>query len=391
MNILPFRDLPKGAKRLIAYYSITVPGVVGFVIFNAYLFLLGYSPLYVGSIISGASIITALIIPVLGYLSDRKVNAKYYVMTTESLIGVSFLLYGFAQNAWWIFLGRVIFSAAMLFSFTSSIYEKELYPEEHLDDAYVWHWLIPSFAGIATYAAAFIYFSLFTSVEAVRIYYIIFGLMAPFYVLYVYLFLPDLPTYRKREKAKIKRELWLLISVFVLANLTLYFMYGISLDNILINHFGTGIAIVVLLALIDSSFQFASSIAKGNIPRRYFPKIPYLAMGGIGVIAMALFLAHMLAFESILLFILFYAFLAPLWPLWHMSFKPILVENVPKEYRGTVFSGAQSVLRIINIPMAFVVGSVITLFGSFAPLLVSSVLAFITIATLKMVGKGFSP
>jgi len=388
VKIAPFNSLPKGARRLIIYYAIAQPGIIGFVIFNAYLFLLGYSPLYVGSIISGASLITALIMPLLGYLSDRRINAKYYVMTVEALIGVSFLLYGFAQNAWWIFLGRVVFSAAMLFSFTSSVYEKELYPEEHLEDAYIWHWLIPSSAGIVTYAAAFIYFSLFASVEAARLYYIVFGLAAPFYVLYVYLFLPDLPTYRKREKVKIKRDLWGLISVFVLANLTLYFMYGISLDNIVINHFGAGIAIIVLLALIDSAFQFVSSFVKGNIPRRYFPRIPYLAMGGIGIIASILFLFRLLAIESILLFLLLYAFLAPLWPLWHMSFKPLLVESVPKEYRGTVFSAAQSVLRIINIPMAFVVGSVITLFGSFAPLLISSILAFITVAALKMVRGG---
>ncbi len=383
MKIIPFCSLPEEARRLIVYYAIGEPEVVGFVIFNAYLFLLGYSPLYVGSIISGASLITALILPLLGHLTDKKINAKYYLMLEEGLIGLSFLLYGFAQNDAWIFAGRVIFSTAMMFSFASNVYEKELYPEEQLEDAYVWHWIIPSVAGIVAYMGAFIYFSIFLSIQAARFYYIVFGALAPVYIAYIYLALPNMPTYRKREKIRFRRELLGAITVVALSYLTLYFLYGIAMDNIIINHFNSGIAVIVLLSIIDSVFGFSSSMLKANLSRRYFAIAPYLAMAFIGLVSLAIFLVHILGAESLPLFIIFYSIIAFLWPLWHMSFKPILLRNVPKKYRGTIFSGVSSLTRILNIPMAFIVGVVITLFGSFAPLLISSSFAFATMVVLR--------
>jgi len=383
VKVIPFRELPKGARHLIIYYAIAEPGVVGFAIFNAYLLLLGYSPIYVGSIISGASLITALLLPLLGYLSDRRINAKYYLMTIEALLGLAFLLYGFAQNAWWIFLGRMVFSSAMLFSFTSSVYEKELYPEDKLDDAYIWHWLIPSVAGIITYAAAFIYFSLFPDVQAARICYILLGALSPVFVSYVYFALPDLPTYRKRERVKIRREMWGIIGVFISAYLATYFLYGIAVDNIIINYFGAGIAIVVLLALIDSIAGFSSSFVKGNLHRRYFSAIPYFAMASLGILAFSLFALHIMRLDSIATFLLFYSAIAFMWPLWHMSFKPKLLEAVPRELRGTVFSGVQSITRILNIPLAFLVGLTVTMFGAFSPLLISAVFSLLTVILLR--------
>ena len=387
MKIIPFRSLPKGARRLIVYYAIGEPSVVGFIIFNAYLFLMGYSPLYVGSIISGASLITALILPLLGYLSDRKINAKYYLITSEALIGASFLLYGFAQNEWWIFAGRVIFSSAMLFSFTYSVYERELYPEEIIEDAYVWHWIIPSIAGMVTYIAAFIYFLIFSSVDAARMYYIVLGALAPLFISYIYFALPDVPTYHPRERIKIPHSLIGVVLVYILSYLTVYFLYGITLDNIIINYFGSGIAIVVLMSFIDSTFGFISSMMKAHIPRKYFPVMPYFAMATIGTVSLIILLAHIFGIEKLGLFIVLYSIIFLMWPLWHMSFKPLLQKRIPKEYRGTIFSSIQSLIRLINIPLAFIVGSMIVLWGSFSPLLISFFFALLTVIALKIVMK----
>ena len=384
VRVIPFRDLPTGARRLILYYSIGEPSVVGFVIFNAYLFLMGYSPLYVGSIISGASLITALILPLLGYLSDRKINAKYYLIASETLIGTSFLLYGFAQNEWWIFIGRVIFSSAMLFSFTYSVYEKELYPHEIMEDAYVWHWIIPSIAGMVTYIAAFLYFSIFSSVSAARIYYIVLGFLAPLFISYVYFALPDIPTYHPEEKIKIPRELFGVVLVYILSYLATYFLYGITLDNIIINYFGSGIAIIVLVAFIESVFGFTSSTIKAHIPRKYFPVMPYLAMSTIGIVSLILFTTYIIKIEGLTLFIAFYSIIYLMWPLWHMSFKPLLQKRIPKEYRGTIFSSIQSLMRLINIPLALVLGAIIVIWGSFSPLLISFFFSILTVITLKI-------
>ena len=384
VKIIPFRSLPRGARRLITYYSIGEPSTVGMIIFNAYLFLLGYSPVYVGSIISGAALITALLLPLLGYLSDKKINAKYYVMTLETLLGLSFIIYGLASSELWIFIGRVIFSTAMLFSFASNVYERELYPRDKLEDAYIWHWLIPSVAGIVTYIGAFIYFSLVPNIQYARIFYVAIGLLAPIFIAYVYFALPDMPTYPERSKIKIPQGLVGVVLVYLGAYFTTYFLYGIAIDNIIINYFGSGLAIIVILALIDSVFGFSSSIMKAHISKKYFHYMPYISMMSIGVTSLLIFVIHLLGVESLWSFVILYSFIAFMWPLWHMSFKPLLQRRIPKEYRGTIFSSIQSLIRFINIPLAFIVGTIIVLWGSFSPLLISSFFAVLTVTTLKI-------
>ncbi len=387
MKITPYRSLPKGARRLITYYSIGEPSTVGIIIFNAYLFLLGYSPIYVGSIISGASLITALLLPLLGYLSDKKINAKYYIMTLEALLGLSFIIYGLASSELWIFIGRVIFSTAMLFSFASNVYERELYPRDKLEDAYIWHWIIPSVAGIVTYIGAFIYFSLVPNIQYARIFYVALGLLAPLFIAYVYFALPNMPTYPERSKIKIPQGLLGVVLVYLCAYFTTYFLYGITLDNIVINYFGSGLGIIIVLSLIDHVFGFSSSIIKAHIPKRYFHYIPYISMISISAASLLIFVMQFLGFEELLSFIIIYSFIAFMWPLWHMSFKPLLQKRVPLEYRGTVFSSISSISKIVNIPLAFILGLLITLFGSFAPIVISSAFALTTAISLKIVIK----
>ena len=387
MKIIPFHSLPKGARRLIIYYSIGTPSTVGIIIFNAYLFLLGYSPIYVGSIISGASLITALLPPLLGYLSDKKINAKYYIMSLEALLGISFIIYGLAISELWIFIGRVIFSTAMLFSFASSVYERELYPRDKLDDAYIWHWIIPSVGGIVTYIGAFIYFSLFPQPQYARIFYVALGLLAPLFIAYVYFALPNMPTYPERSKIKVPQGLVGVVLVYLCAYFTTYFLYGIAIDNIVINYFSSGLAIIVVLSLIDSVFAFLSSIMKAHISKRYFHYIPYISMISIGAASLVIFIMKLLGAEALWSFVVINSFIAFMWPLWHMSFKPLLQKRIPLEYRGIVFSSISSIFRFVNIPLAFILGLLITLFGSFAPIAIASAFAFSTAATLKIVIK----
>ena len=387
MRIASFNSLPKDARRLIIYYAIAQPGIIGFVIFNAYLFLLGYSPMYVGSVVSGASLLTAILLPILGYLSDKKINAKYYMITTEALIGAAFIIFGLARNGLWIFAGNVIFSTAMLFTFASNVYEKELYPKDLLEEAYIWHWIVPSAAGILTYLAAFVYFSLIPSVEAARWYYIALGLAAPLFISYIYFALPDMPTYPERERIKIPKGLIGIVLVSILAYLQVSFLYDITLDNIIINYFGYGLSVIVLLSIIDNLFGLSSGFLKAHISKEHFPKMPYIAMLLLSALSFLLFVLHFKGLENIWIFILLYSLLSLAWPLWHMSFKPILQRNIPKKYRGTIFSSIQSINRLVGIPLAFIIGVTITYLGAFSPLLISSILGILTALSLKLLLK----
>ncbi|AGB04574.1 hypothetical protein AciM339_0693 [Aciduliprofundum sp. MAR08-339] len=388
MKILPFKKLPRYARNLIIYYTIAEPGVIGYVIFNAYLFKLGYSVIYVGGIISASSFLSAALLPLLGYLSDKRINAKYYLMVLETLVGISFLIYAVAYNGAWIFMGRILFSTAMLFSFSYSVYEREVYTEEIMEEIYVWHWILPSLGGMVSYLAGFIYFSIFPNVQAMRLYYLLFGTMFPFFVVYIYFYLPNLPIYRKREKLIIPRRFLKILITFILFNLTSYFLFGIALDNLIINYFGAGVAIIVFLSLGDSVLSFLSSILKAHISQEIWPRLPYLSIGGMGIIAILLFLLDYFKLATILLFILFYLLIAFLYPLWHMGFKPLLQSSIPREYRGTIFSSLSSLTRIINIPLAFITALIISIWSAFSPLLLAGILAFLTLVALHItVGK----
>ncbi|NPA74510.1 MAG: MFS transporter [Euryarchaeota archaeon] len=389
MNITPFRKLPHDARNLIIYYALAEPGIIGMVIFNAYLLLTGYSVLEVGAIITFASFLTSLFLPLLGYLSDRKINAKYLIMTSESLIGVSFLIYGLATGPVMILAGRLIFSTAMLFTFASSVYEKELYPANNLEEVYIWHWLIPTAAGIASYLAALIYFSLFPNVWAMRVYYIIFGFAGIFYVAYVYFKLPNLPVYRERKKIKLNKKLVPVALAFIFANFSAFFIYGLPFDNIIINYFGSSVAVIVFLGLIGSIIMFGASYLKTRIPKKTWKHIPVIAMGSMGTLASAIFLAPLYIHGNLLFIIYMALYIAHLffWPLWHMSFKPALLANVPSHSRGTVFSSIMMLNRLANIPLALIAGVFAALFGAFSTAILSAIFAFSTVAIIVRVSK----
>ncbi len=389
VSITPFREFPGGARNLIIYYALAEPGVIGMVIFNAYLLLTGYSVLEVGAIITLASFLTSLLLPILGYLSDRKVNAKYFMITTEALIAISFLIYGLASGAFMILLGRIIFSTAMLFTFASSVYEKELYPANNLEEVYIWHWLIPTAAGIASYLAALIYFSIFPDLRAMRLYYILFGFAGIFYIAYIHFNLPNLPVYRERKKIKLNKKFVPVALAFIFANFSAFFIYGLPFDNIIINYFGSGVAVIVFLGLLGSIIMFGASYLKTRIPKKMWKHIPVIAMGSMGTLASAIFFASQYIHGNLLFIIYLALYTAHLffWPLWHMSFKPVLLANVPSHSRGTVFSSIMMLNRLANIPLALIAGVFASLFGAFSSAMISAIFAALTVGIIMMLKR----
>ena len=389
VNIKPFREMPKNARRLIFYYGIGMPSIVCFVIFNAYLFKLGYSVVEVGAIITLASVLTTLLLPVLGYLTDRHINAKYFLIILEILLGASFLIYGLYPSPITIFVGRVIFSSAMLFTFASNVYEKELYPKDALDDIYVWHWLIPSAFGIGAYTAAFIYFTFYPDILHIRLYYITMGLLSPLFAGYIYFALPDLPVYREKKKFKISRKILPVILVGLFSNISIFFISGLPFDNLIINHFGSTVAIIVLISAIGSVIETGSSYFKAIIPKKWWRRLPYICMLiiGIGSIIVFIIQIYINGMVMMILFVLFYMSTYFLWPLWHMSYKPLLLKVVPLNYRGTIFSIIQAIWRFTIMPLSFLAGIVIYYLGDFSPLVLSFVFSLFAVALLFYIEK----
>ncbi len=384
VNIKKFSSLPRGAKNLMIYYSLTSPSLVGFVIFNAYLFKLGYSVVEVGAIISVSSFLTALLIPPLGYLSDRHLNAKYFVMVAEALWGVSYFIYGVAWSPAIILIGRILFSTAILFTFAYSVYEKEIYPSDALEDVYVWHWLLPSITALLTYLGAFLYFLMVPQLQGMRFYYLAMAAISPVYILFVYLALPDLPVYRERKKLKISSTLLPLILVGILAQMSVFMMSGIVSDNLIINHFGEGVIIIVLVSALGSFIEFLSSFTKSMLPRRIWKNLPYIAMLSLGIGAAAVYISSIFLQRDSLfpIFIVFYILSYFLWPLWHMGYRPLLLPAVPQEYRGTIFSTISTIWRFTTIPLSILTALLISYCGDFSPLIFSSLFALSTVLVL---------
>ncbi len=370
MSPMKFCELSQGARNLIIYYTLGSPSVVGFVIFNAYLFTLGFNVEYAGGIITLASLLSTGVIPLLGYMTDRGLNAKWLLLAMESLIGASFLVLGLAQTPLEFILGRTLLSISTVFAFALRVYEKEVYPAERLDDAYIWHWALPLMGQLASCVAAEVFLGLlFPNAEALRGYYILMAFMTPVFLLYILKFLPDVRTRRERGRVKIPRKFYPIAAaqMFVFAGISFY--AGLTFDNIIMNYFGYGIFFIIMAAIMESVFSLIATRVKGAIPEHLKYHVFYLSLLVLAAHGMLnAILPTVLSGVWLFLFVFIsYGMMVWAYTTWHMYHMPLLLPAVPEDLKGTLFSSISTVWRLLIIPIPFAVGVIANRVGPFAP------------------------
>jgi len=372
-----FRDLPKGARRLIIYYAIGTPGAIGIEVFSAYALRLGYAPIYIGALISLVSLIATLFLPLIGYLADRRISAKYLLMISEGLLGIGLIIIGISGNIFHLLIGRLLLSISFLFNFIFLVYERHLYKEK-TEECYVWHWIIPTFAAIFCYALLIITFLFMEKIEilAARILFIVIGSLFPFFIAYIHIFLPDIPTLRERTKFRLEKKFLGIITISLLSSFGFSFIYGLMMASIIIEYFGAGFVAIFALGLIESLSSLSSSSLKYFSKKEYWPiltdiSILFLTVYGLSLYIAKIFVSYNYLFIMVFIFYFLFNFL---FALWHMGLQPMVMKVVAEEYKGTVFSTISMLRRFLLIPSGFIVGFLIQNFGSFSPALVESLI-----------------
>jgi MFS family permease len=371
MALMKFSELPRDARNLIIYYTLGSPSVVGFIIFNAYLFTLGFNVEYAGGIITLASLLSTAAIPLLGYLTDKGLNAKWLLIVMEALIGASFLMFGLAHTPVEFIAGRTFMSIATVFSFSLHVYEKEVYPSERLDDAYIWHWALPLAGQLVSCVVAELFLGvLFPNAEAIRIYYVLMALLTPLFVLYILKFLPDVRApMRRKRRVKIPREFFPIVAAQMLVFAGISFYAGLTFDNIVMNHFGYGIFFIILAAIMESIFSLLATRTKSAVPERMKYRIFHLSLAVLAAHGfLNALLPGVLSGVSLFLFVFVsYGLMVWAYTTWHMYHMPLLLPTVPEELKGTLFSSISTVRRLLVIPIPFAVGLIANRVGPFAP------------------------
>ncbi len=374
--MIKFGDLPKGARYLIIYYAIGTPSAIAVEIFSAYALRLGYTPIYIGALISLVSLIATFFLPLIGYLADRRISAKYLLIISEGLLGVGLIIIGISRNIFHLLAGRLLLSISFLFNFTFLVYERYLYREK-TEECYVWHWIIPTFAAIFSYTLLILTFLFIekTEVLAARILYILIGSMFPVFIAYIYFFLPDIPTVRERTKFRLEKKFLGIIAIYLLSTFGISFIYGLTMASIIIEYFGAGFVAIFALGLIESLSSLSSSSLKYFSKKECWPVLTDISLLFLTIYGASLYVAQIFVSDNYLLIIVFvfYFLFNFLFSLWDMGFRPMVMKVVAEEYKGTVFSTISMLRRFLIIPSSLIVGILIQNFGSFSPALVESI------------------
>lgn len=361
MNLKEFLSLPKYARNLIIYYTLSVPFLVVWDIFSIYLFMLGLDVMGVGILLTLTGIVGIIVSFLLGIAFDKGLSVRVALILIEIFSSVSDFFYAMATRFEHLFIGNVFERIGRLFTVSYSIYEKDVYPKENLEKIYAYHFALPELALLITYPIiGYLLGFVFTSLFAMRIVFVMAGLSSIFFVFYISKFLP--PAFKKiqfKEKHEFPRKIWPVISAEIMLVFSFGITTGLVIDNFVYNILGLNVFFILIIVVITSSTSLVASILSDRLGEKHrfkmlFLSLLFLLVYGISVASLEfLGLDAFLTFVLLLLFSMILGFGHTLWFIYHRSF---LFRLIPDEKRGLVLGSISSLNRIFGIFAPFVAG-----------------------------------
>jgi len=354
MNIKEFKELPRGARNLIIYYTLTVPFLITVDLLPVYLFRLGFTVEEVGIVFSITSFVSLIASIILGVAFDRGLPVKIGMLLIEILESLSNLFYALATKVEHILIGNALSKVGNLFGVSYQVYEKDVYPSDKLEKVYSYHFALPELMLLFSYPIiGYLLGFVFTSVEAMRLVFLISSLSSLFFAAYILKLLPDV--FRKvklREKSELSRELWPVIVAQVLIVFSFSITTGIVLDNYIYNILGLNIFFVIVVTAIASSSSLVASIVaeKINTDRRFQMLILSIIILVVYACSMAnlgfLNMSQYYIFGILLGLTILMGFGHTLWFIFHRSY---LFRLIPEERRGAILGGISSLTRVLGV------------------------------------------
>ena len=356
-----FWKLPKGAKNLIIYYSITSILIATDIFTPIYLFNLGWNIISIGILLSFGSIITIFGNILIGYLFDRGFQPKYAMIIIDSCSILYYLLFAIATDPMYIFVATAIFNFISPLFVAYQTIERAVYPQEDLEKTFSLHMMLPNASQII--GVLLLGFFLSYIVPGVLGFKIIFLATAIFYVGVVLFIILEIP---KTETAKIQKlsisKIPKRLIPIASAELIIVFAYSIAPEFILLDYVYNIISLDIFqISLILVMANIAGII--GSLPGEKIKvsrkTIAISIIGGAVAYIMIYFVYYItnilyLVIALGVLVFMSYAF-DTLWFIMHRSY---FYKLVPEEMKGIIF-GTMSSLRNILFLVTPLLSSII--------------------------------
>jgi len=355
---MKWSEIPVGARRYILYHVIVSPLLITWYMLPMYMFITGYTVLEIGVIFT---LIHTLSIPatyLVGKLFD-KIAIRHGLVLIDALDGASAMLYGFAYGPiapLMLFLGLLIEDVARIFYPLYQAAERILYPEDRMEEVFVWHMRLPEISQLLGFLILGYLFSyVFNAPHHYRLGFIAIGASSIFTIVYLLRFLPRLDLEERigveRFEFRIDREFRVILLIEGLTMLAWSIAPEIVLLNYVVNVLGlTLFEAMVVEASISIGAILATYVSERISRRRRFEAIAAgYAMISLWALTMSLGPSFMLVVAAYFISRFGEVLAFPFYRSW-------IFGKVPKEKASSILSALSSYRRTIVLASPAVAG-----------------------------------
>ncbi len=360
-----WHDLPRNARILIIYYTLSSIPIIADIFLPIYLFILGWKLVEIGILISYSFIVSIIGSVVFGRILDLGFQPKWAMFFIDASATILYLIYAFAPRVDYIYLGLSLYSFLDPLSVAYQTVEKAFYPEEQYETSFSYHMSLPNasqlFAMLLTgFALTYVY----GGVNGFRLLFISCALIMSISCIYILLMIP------RTKKARVNFPFSLSITKslipVIFAELIIYLGYSISPEFIYLN-FVYNVAqlnlflISITLALANIAGILGSYLTTGrNANLRYLSIAIIFSAISYSLPYFSKFINN--NFQVFLLSCLFTFSSYTAHTVWFIYHRTILYKRVPQEYKGTVFgfifSGRYFIYIISPVLSALIASSI---------------------------------
>ena len=356
-----WKRLPRSARNLIIYYSISSMYLVGDIFEPIYLFILGWSLIYLGVLYTYSYVIGILGSIIIGKLFDKGFQPKWAMLIFELSSIFFYSVYAFYPRIELVFLAHGITMFLSPLSVSYQTMEKELYPEEIYESAFAIHMALPNATQLVSIiSAGFFLTYIMPNTLGFKILYIACTILSIISSLFILLGIPKI----KKVKAsglkfsKISRKILPLVA----AELIILFGYSISPQFIYLNYVYNIAGMNLFLISITIAFANLAGIIGSLIAERGESSFRNITIAIISIsVSYSLMYTAKFVHSTIQIFILssIFAFTSYISDtIWFIYHRTALYERVPKEIKGTVF-GVMSSLRMLVFMVTPIISALI--------------------------------
>ncbi len=361
---MKWNEIPRSARYYILYHTIISPMLIVWYMLPVYLFMTGYTILEIGIIYTTVHIASIPLTILFGKLFE-KISLRKGLVLIDALDGVAYALYGLAYGPIapiTLFLGMLIEKFSFMLYPLYPAVEKILYPQDRLEEVFVWHMRLPMISEIIGYTVlGYLFGYVFNTPFHYRIGFLCFAVSSVFTIIYLIKFLPPLNREERIESTgfvfRIDREFKYILFIEALTTLAWGLAPSIVFLNYVINVLGKTLFEAMLVEVSVSIGGLIATYITEKAGKKYAKKLMVI---GFALIALWAFI--MLLQPPIIIVILVYFIMKLGDTLVFPYYRSWLFSKIPKDKASTVFAALSSYDKVISLFTPFIASLLATIY-----------------------------